>query len=215
MTQDQQNYYARGYTHLKGLFPVEVLQAFFNRMQADLDATGRPLMSRGTRSPLFNDVAIEVYGYEYTPMLGFLWGLTPRMSEATGKDLLPTYAYFRIYQQGDVCLIHSDRESCEHSLSLTLGYSDGKPWALEVETERQQGLGQTIEQDFGGKDYGSVDMEPGDAVLYQGTHHRHGRLAPNPNAWSAHMFMHWVDRNGPYVEHAFDRPMLERQMRNG
>ena len=36
------------------------------------------------------------------------------------------------------------------------------------------------------------------------TGHRHGRTAPNPNAWSAHLFLHWVDRDGPYRDHAFD-----------
>jgi hypothetical protein len=47
-------------------------------------------------------------------------------------------------------------------------------------------------------------MKVGDAVLYQGVHHRHGRTTPNPNTWSAHLFLHWVDREGPYRDHAFD-----------
>jgi len=49
-----------------------------------------------------------------------------------------------------------------------------------------------------------VSMKPGDAVLYEGVHHRHGRTDPNPNRWSAHLFLHWVDRDGPYRDHAFD-----------
>jgi hypothetical protein len=27
---------------------------------------------------------------------------------------------------------------------------------------------------------------------------------PNPNSWSAHLFLHWVDRDGPHAAHAFD-----------
>ena len=51
-------------------------------------------------------------------------------------------------------------------------------------------------------------MKPGDGVLYQGTHHRHGRTTPNPNGWSAHLFLHWVDRDGPYATFAHDsRPV--------
>ena len=46
--------------------------------------------------------------------------------------------------------------------------------------------------------------------MYQGVHHRHGRLDPNPNAWSAHLFLHWVDPAGPYRDEAFDRPTLQR-----
>ena len=38
-----------------------------------------------------------------------------------------------------------------------------------------------------------------------GVNHRHGRLDPNPNSYSAHMFLHWVDSSGPYADHAFDR----------
>jgi hypothetical protein len=37
-------------------------------------------------------------------------------------------------------------------------------------------------------------MNVGDAVLYRGVNHRHGRLRPNPNAWSANLFLHWIDR---------------------
>jgi hypothetical protein len=49
-----------------------------------------------------------------------------------------------------------------------------------------------------------MKMEVGDAVLYRGVNHRHGRLSPNPNGWSVHLFLHWVDRSGPYRDHAFD-----------
>jgi hypothetical protein len=57
----------------------------------------------------------------------------------------------------------------------------------------------------------SVSMNPGDAVLYQGVHRHHGRTTPNPNRWSAHLFLHWVARNGPYAAQAFDgKPPPER-----
>ncbi len=47
-------------------------------------------------------------------------------------------------------------------------------------------------------------MKPGDGVRYQGTHHRHGRLDPNPNGWSAHLFLRWLDRGESYAAEAFD-----------
>ena len=61
-----------------------------------------------------------------------------------------------------------------------------------------------MDEDFGSEPHVSLAMNVGDAVLYQGVHHRHGRTMPNPNAWSAHLFLHWVDRDGPYRAHAFD-----------
>jgi hypothetical protein len=50
----------------------------------------------------------------------------------------------------------------------------------------------------------SLAMEVGDAVAYQGVDHRHGRTTPNPNRWSAHLFLHWVDPDGPHRDQAFD-----------
>lgn len=201
-----------GYVSLQGLFPPEILHGFYERMRADLDASGRPLQSFVAQGPLLARPALEVYAYQYAPMLTFLWGLTPRIAIATGCDLLPSYAYFRAYQQGDVCRVHSDRPACEHSLSLTVAYGDERPWALSVETERSEPTSKVTE-DYGGKRFGAVAMREGDGVLYQGVHHRHGRLDPNPNSWSAHLFLHWVDRNGPYRDHAFDRVAIERAQR--
>ena len=151
-----------------------------------------------------------MYGHVYPPMLYFLWALTPRVAQVAGCDLLPTYCYFRIYQQGDTCRVHGDRPACEHSLSLTVTLSDDKPWALSVETDRMAEPNARVDDDFGGSRFGSAAMLEGDAVMYQGVHHRHGRLDPNPNAWSAHLFLHWVDAAGPYAEQAFDRPTLRQ-----
>ena len=198
-----------GYVALEGMFPPEVVRAFYNQMQADLHAAGRPLQSFTARGPLLRRDALEVYASQYAPMLTFLWGLTPRMRHATGYDLLPTYAYFRAYRQGDVCRVHTARHACEHSLSLTMTYCDDRPWALSVATQRTE-PGAGVADDFDEQPYGSVAIQPGDGVADQGAHHRHGRTDPNPNSWSAHLFLHWVDRNGPYKEHAFDRVALQQ-----
>lgn len=208
------SYWTQGYTALERLFAPEILYAFYNRMQADLTAAGRPLQSFAATGPLLKHPALEVYAYQYAPMLSFLWGLTPRISLEVGRELLPTYAYFRAYQQGDVCLIHSDRQACEHSLSLTIAYGNDLPWALSVATERTELPRPEVKENFGSQNFGSVAMRPGDGVLYQGVHHRHGRLDPNPNSWSAHLFLHWVEKNGPYGDHAFDRPAIERASRS-
>jgi hypothetical protein len=196
------DYTTTGYAHLESLVPPEVAAAFLEHLKYDLGP--RPIdLNRVSQFPnLLQRPAFEVYGHHYRPMLFFLWGLTPIASQIVGKDLLPTYDYLRIYRQGDTCRVHSDRPSCEHSLSLTLGYSDGEPWALEVEEQRTEPSA-TVDETFAAE-AASISMKAGDAVLYQGVHHRHGRTTPNPNRWSVHLFLHWVDRNGPYSEHSFD-----------
>ena len=197
------DYHAKGYASIAGLVPPEVARAFLHRLQADLSQSQVSLQTYARQSPLLKKGSVEIYGYHYKPMITFLWGLTPSMIELTGRDLLPTYNYFRIYRQGDVCRVHSDRASCEHSLSLTLGYSDDKPWDLQIGSSLVEEPRAPAE-DFGDEPYSSIPMQPGDAVLYKGVEHRHGRVTPNPNRWSAHMFLHWIDRDGPYRSQAFD-----------
>lgn len=198
------DYYANGYAHLEGLIPLALTREFLANLRSDLDHSKMSLQAMLKPADQLARPAVELYGFQYKPMIMFGWGLTPIMEHLTGRTLLPTFSYFRAYQRDDVCWIHSDREACEHSLSMTLAYSDDKPWALEFSRERQQRR-EPLATDFQGKPYGSVSMAPGDAVLYQGVDYRHGRITPNPNRWSAHMFLHWVDSAGPHRGLAFDK----------
>ena len=201
-----ESYRSNGYALLKRLFPPAVTKPFHARLQSDLNLTEtREFL---TTCNLLDKPAIEVYSLQYPPMATFLWGLTPTISRLAGCDLLPTYAYFRVYQQGDVCRVHSDRHACEHSLSLMLELADNQPWALSVGREHDENRTFTIAEDFGSEQFSSLPMGAGDGVLYQGVSHRHGRIEPNPNRWSAHLFLHWVDSNGPHASHAFDQVAL-------
>jgi hypothetical protein len=197
------NYHQDGYAHLEGLLAPEVAAAFMAALKQDVGPRPIALSTVKDHVNLLNRPAFEAYGFHYKPMIFFLWGLTPIVSEIVGRALLPTYDYLRIYRAGDVCKVHCDRLSCEHSLSLTLAYSDDRPWPLEI-GHLSQPPSARVEEDFGGEASSAVAMKVGDALLYQGVHHRHGRTTPNPNRWSAHLFLHWVDREGPYRDQAFD-----------
>lgn len=207
---ETERYRADGHVALPGLFAPAILNGFYEQMRIALRLHAEGGRTFAARGPLLSKDAIEVYAHQYPPMLTFLWGLTPRIALATGCALLPTYAYFRAYRQGDICRIHSDRLACEHSLSLTVAYGDDIPWPLSVATRPEPVPQPVVTEDFGDAPYGSVAMRPGDGVLYQGVHHRHGRLEPNPNSWSAHLFLHWIDPAGRYADQAFDRPTIER-----
>ena len=198
------DYEADGYAHIAGLIAPEVAQAFLQALKRDIGDGSIPLSRKQDHVNLLHRPAFEIYGHRYPPMLFFLWGLTPVMSEVTGKDLLPTYDYFRIYREGDRCRVHYDRPSCEHSLSLTLDYSDGAVWDLELGRTRYPEPSARVDEDFGSEPYSSIAMQVGDAVIYRGVQHRHGRITPNPNGWSAHLFLHWVERDGRYRDNAFD-----------
>ena len=173
-------------------------------MKTDLVRQGVELASLEQQGPLLRSAAPELYGHHYPMFASFLWGMTPAVEQVTGLALLPTYAYFRLYRLGDICRVHGDRPACEHSLSLTLGYSDDIAWPLEVSPQRTEFPFARADEQFTAKEAaGSVAMQVGDAVLYQGVHHHHGRTTPNPNRWSAHLFLHWVASDGPYADQAF------------
>jgi hypothetical protein len=204
----REQYRSKGYALAPGLLPREVGTAFLARLQADLARQGATFAALLQPSHLLRAPAAEVYGHHFPMLAGLHWGMTPTIADCLGEDLLPTYAYFRLYRQGDICRVHCDRYACEHSVSLTLAYSDDRPWALEVATVRDDMPRQRADEAFApGEAPEGVVMQPGDAVLYQGVHHHHARTSPNPNAWSAHLFLHWVSRNGPYAGEAFDKQL--------
>ena len=198
-----------GFAHVRGLIAKEIAQAFMMSVKSATRGVPIPLSKPQFRPAVLQRAAFDVSEQTFQPLSFFLWGLTPTISNLLGRELLPTYSYFRIYRQSDICRVHSDRPSSEHGLSLTLAYSDDKTWELQVGRERTETL-YPLAEDFGTMDYASIAMEVGDAVLYQASHYAHGRITPNPNAWSAHLFMFWVDRDGPYRNHAFDETPLEK-----
>ncbi|HKX89071.1 MAG TPA: hypothetical protein VJM13_07670 [Sphingopyxis sp.] len=204
MTDGAHLYREQGYLALPGFVPTDVTHAFLATLKSDMIRGGVSFDQLKRKHDLLATEAVEVYGMQYPPMATFLWGMTPAISALVGHDLRPTYCYFRMYRAGDICRVHSDRYACEHSLSLLLAASDGKPWPLEVGSRHIEMPRQRADADFGDEAYGAVPMLPGDAVLYQGVHRAHGRVTPNPNRWSAHLFLHWVDPDGPYAEHAFE-----------
>lgn len=206
-----ESYHRDGYAHLRAMAEPEVARALIGIIRRDMTARPETLQRMLSKPSVNTKPAYEIYGYRYAPIMGFHWGLTSRMCEVTGRRLVPTYAFFRVYQSGDVCTVHSDRPSCEHSLSMPLAYSDGIVWDFEIgrnyyELETASNI--PVADDFQQESYSTVMLNPGDAILYKGVNYRHGRVKPNPNRWSAHLFLHWVDTEGPYKEWAFDRQVM-------
>jgi len=198
------DYQADGYALIEGLIPPEVASALLGSLQAGLGGPNKGFDRFESQELLTRQPTIEIPGHSFFPLITFLWGLTPMVSELTGLDLLPSFDYFRIYRKGDICRLHTDRPSSEHSLSMTLGYSDNQPWPLDIARLPSDRPVDKLDEDFGEEPYNSIEMKPGDAVLYRGVERRHGRVTPNPNRSSAHLFLHFVERGGKHQAHAFD-----------
>jgi len=103
------------------------------------------------------------------------------------------------------------RSECANTRRRECGRNERLADRLKRAAARKDGRIDLADEDFAEEDsHVAVPMQAGDAVLYQGVHRHHGRTTPNPNRWSAHLFLHWVARNGPYANQAFDgRPPPE------
>ena len=122
-------------------------------------------------------------------MEGLLSKLLRTVEKATGLQVFPTYSYFRLYKEGDALGRHSDRPSCEISLTVCLGYEGSGPWPIWIE---------------GSRGVVSVSLEPGDGLLYRGIECPHWR-SPFEGSRLAQVFLHYVDQRGPYSNWKFDK----------
>lgn len=132
--------------------------------------------------------AFSTYG---DPLMeSLLIHIQPIIEQCTGLELYPTYSYYRVYRNGHDLFKHKDRESCEISVSLALGYS--------YDTEKYQWPLYVGENE--------IIMEPGDMVIYSGTEMFHWRDSFNIDepAYHIQVFLHYVDANGPYKEYKYD-----------
>lgn len=111
--------------------------------------------------------------------------LLPHFEKACGKRLYPTYSYARLYKPGEELKKHTDRESCEISATVTLGFK-GNVWSIFMDGNK-------------------VEMEVGDAVLYKGMDVEHWREKYTEGQWQAQVFLHYVDANGLYAEWKYDK----------
>ena len=129
-----------------------------------------------------------------------------KMCELTGKELIPTYSYHRLYTTGTELKRHKDRPSCEISTTLCLGYdvsnvdSSKYPnwdWPMFVGpkdgAEGTEGL--------------PIHMKPGDMIIYRGDHVEHWR-EPFWGLNHAQVFLHYNEKNGQYDIPYDGRPML-------
>ena len=124
---------------------------------------------------VWNDEQVpETYShYADILMETLLEKVKPVMEEKTGLQLLPTYAYARIYKKGDVLHRHKDRMSCEISTTMNLG---GDSWPIYLEPDETKG---GHEEDGVYKSENTqgikVDLEPGDMLVYSGCILEHWR----------------------------------------
>ena len=112
--------------------------------------------------------------YGDTAMETLLLAVQPKMEKLTKINLIPTYAYARIYKKGDILHRHKDRFSCEISTTLNLG---GDEWPIFIEKDPKKG-GLKDNKYISDNTKGiKVILKPGDMLVYKGNLCEHWRDA--------------------------------------
>lgn len=120
-----------------------------------------------------------------------LLDLLPTFENICGKKLYPTYSYARLYSPNDELTPHIDRPSCEISVTITLDF-EGDSWPIFMTN---------LETNEASK----ITMDIGDAILYQGISVKHWREKYTQGKQQAQVFLHYVDADGLYASHKFDK----------
>ena len=175
---------AKGYLPIAGLIGKHTLEVLVNRLK-ELVEEGRT--TNDPQCPL-SDAVYGDFVFD-----GVLDSLRDSLSEITGRRLLPTYSYARMYRKGEVLEKHRDRPACEISATLCLG--GDSIWPIYFSnTEDGEGT--------------ELRLNPGEMCLYKGTELYHWRNEFE-GEWLAQVFLHYVDADGPHAEEKFDkRPHL-------
>jgi len=121
-----------------------------------------------------------------------------KMEKITGLKLYPSYSFARIYKKGDELKRHKDRFSCEISTTMNLG---GDAWSIYLSPNENVGV---CEADGGKKGITtaskatgiSVDLKPGDMLVYLGCELEHWREKFKGKD-CAQVFLHYNNRKTP------------------
>tara|TARA_R110002096_G_scaffold113261_1_gene246297 strand:- start:84 stop:734 length:651 start_codon:yes stop_codon:yes gene_type:complete len=155
--------------------------------------------------------------YNDTLMETLMYFMHPHMETITGLKLCPTYTYYRVYKAGDELKRHSDRESCEISTTVCLGYDykgcdEDYKWGMYVDSESNHHLPESKDEDgkfkSDNRDGVLLKQNSGDCIIYRGCELEHWRdpFEVSEGSYQVQVFMHYIDMNGThYPEFKFDQ----------
>jgi len=141
--------------------------------------------------------------YNFPPYKELHYLVKKEVEDTLDIDLYPTYYFDRFYFTGQGLKRHSDRPSCEVSVTLQISTNRKEPWPIWFETL-------SVDERF-------VNMKNGDAVIYKGCEREHWRypleskynkiqrVFKKDDTYHHQIFFHYVNANGPYLPFAFDR----------
>ena len=195
MNNYQKTFEEQGYVLVKNFIPKDVAKYLFEYLKFSIIGH----MIAGNKNAIQGDdqvVGSYTRGHGDLALDSLMKQMKPKMEECTGLKLFPTYTYSRIYKTGNYLAHHVDRPSCEISITLKLSSNDDSyNWPIWMKDAE-------------------YNLEDGDGVIYRGCDLDHWReVCDAPPDWRmGQVFMHYVDQNGPYTEHKYDKRYAKAKM---
>ena len=203
------------YQVIRGALSKELANFIFNYMMLQRDAVdfmtknnkvnpANPFM--GTRTD--QQVPGAYSKYADWVMETLLQYMRPIMKAKTGLELIPTYSYTRLYENGHILKRHTERPSCAVSTTLHLG---GEEWPIFLDPSGADFVIDEYKQTIkpGAPKGIQVDLKVGDMLIYAGCELEHWR-EPFEGKVCSQVFLHYNHANGPFANtNLFDkRPLL-------
>ena len=193
------------YQVIRGALSKELANFIFNYMMLQRDAVdfmmknnkvnpANPFMGKRTDQQIPGAYS----RYADWVMETLLMYMIPIMKAKTGLDLIPTYSYTRLYEQGHILKRHKDRPSCEISTTLHLG---GDEWPIFLDPT---GADNVIDEyknihKSGAPKGVRVDLKVGDMLIYSGCELEHWR-EPLQGKVCSQVFLHYNHAHGPFAK---------------
>jgi hypothetical protein len=168
------------------------VRGLLSREMRDLVRHYMDLSHRSGRMVVSDNDVIAGQFEQYGALLSetLLSQLQPLIESIVEAPLVPSYSFWRIYENGAVLREHVDRAACEIGVSVVVASEpDEANWPLHV-----RGLDDQVR---------GISLRSGDGVVYRGTELPHWR-EPFDGDVQYQMFLHYVRRDGAHAKWAYD-----------
>jgi hypothetical protein len=176
---------------IKNFFTKEelnILQKYCYNKLDRMEINSEPVLSTGFR---IDHQSFSPAWYNDELMNSLLETKLSLVESESKLNLFPTFAYWRYYVFGGSLKKHMDRPSCEVAVTACIKKYDN--WPVVVEGN-------------------SFELEEGDGILFAANKQKHWRPGVYKGDGLAQVIMFYVNKKGPYTDHAYDTITKENKV---
>ena len=191
-----------GYLVIKNLWDPQELYRPVPEERGQINYWGTKL-DQFTYSALEQQVEGSLACYWHPQYRSIHSGVRKKLEKSIGRKLYNTYYYDRFYFPGQELTKHTDRPSCEISVSIHIGTNltgENAKWPFKIKTPNTYTDKHKNVVLVPGEER-SLSLEPGDGLLYKGCERPHWREAM-PTEYTKKWFKK-IEKDGLYYHQIF------------